>query len=727
MTHQSLTYVEIDIPAFAQNSPVDSPPIMTTYRFTTDVLYLPNSIDAIPSIMEVNITPAIVSLGGDLGQRASVTVTFKDHRHIFNGEAFTSGTFWGKFRARYGLKLRGYSLRILRGIVGDSLEGMETRHYVIDSTDGPTSRGEYKIIAKDVLKLADGDRAQAPVLSNGFLLANITNVATSATLSPSGIGDLEYPASGFAAIGGKEIVSFTRSSDILTITRAQYNTVAVAHTAGDRVQLCIEYLADDVEDIIYDLLTNYASIDPTFITLSSWHTETATYLNTVYSGLIAEPTSVSKLVAELIEQAGLVMWWDDIGQEIRLQVLREISSTAAVFNEDNILADSLEVREQPTKRVSQVYTYFAKINPLVKEDEADNYRSTAFAMDAAVEAEYGSAAIKKIFSRWIPTGARTVADTLNNLILGRFINPPRLISFDVLRYSVAVPSLGSGYQIGGWPFQTTDGTEELIPGQITRLNPKADVLELEAEEILFTDVGGVAPSSPDVHTIIFDGNINNVNLRTTHDSFYSTPVSGTTINCLILSNVIIGSTGTGFPAFNVGTWPAGITINIILNTSARIQGMGGAGGNGAQFNGVNGSPGGTALYTRQAINLTSTSAEIWSGGGGGGGGAGTGLSYGGGGGGGAGTLIGGGGFAGGSGANNGANGTATTGGVGGSGGVNAGAGGNGGGPGLAGSNGGNSSGGQTGGGGAAAGAAIDGDSFVTDVGTAGDIRGGQIN
>ena len=160
---KSLTYVEIDIPAFSQNSPPDSPPLMSTFRFATDVGYLPKTIDAIPSLTSLKIDPAQISLGEDLGTRATVTATFRDHRHIFAGENFTAGSFWGKFRARYGLRLRGYNLRVITGALGQALADMEVRNYVIESTDGPSIKGEYKIIAKDVLKFADGDRAQCPV------------------------------------------------------------------------------------------------------------------------------------------------------------------------------------------------------------------------------------------------------------------------------------------------------------------------------------------------------------------------------------------------------------------------------------------------------------------------------------------------------------------------------------------------------------------------------------
>src|SRR5262245_59724571 len=98
---RALTYVEIDLPAWTQSSP-DSPEVECTIRFAVDTDYLPNSISVIASITNISINPAIVSLGENLGQRAEVAVTFRDHRHIFDGESFDSGTFWGKFRARYG-------------------------------------------------------------------------------------------------------------------------------------------------------------------------------------------------------------------------------------------------------------------------------------------------------------------------------------------------------------------------------------------------------------------------------------------------------------------------------------------------------------------------------------------------------------------------------------------------------------------------------------------------
>ncbi len=126
---RSLTYIELDVPSFVETSPET----ITTWRFALPADYLPQDIDAIPSIESVEFDPAKISLGKDLGIRASLRVTLKDHRHIMAGEPYGQGTFFGKWRARYGVRLRGRSIRLIRGFVGQALEDMDTRHYVIHS------------------------------------------------------------------------------------------------------------------------------------------------------------------------------------------------------------------------------------------------------------------------------------------------------------------------------------------------------------------------------------------------------------------------------------------------------------------------------------------------------------------------------------------------------------------------------------------------------------------
>jgi len=712
-----------------------------TIRFALDCDYLPTDIPAIPSIGGVSFSPATISLGKDLGQRATLNVKFRDHPHSDTGPGFDKyyaerdynpfeqGSFWGKWRARQPF-LKGRAIRLIRGFVGQTLAEMDTRHYIIESFDGPTPAGEYSLVGKDVLKLADGDRAQAPAVSNGFLVAGISAVALSATLSPSGIGAAEYPASGYVAIGGSEIMSFTRVGDVLTIVRAQLGTTAAAHDVQDRVQLCLQYVGQDPADIIYDLFTTYAFVPASYIVLNDWQNETGSFLQRLYGATIADPTDVNTLVSELIEQAALAIWWDDVNQKINLKVLRAISVDAFTFDDENTLQGSLQVTEQPNLRASQIWTYYGQRNPLRPIDEPDNFRSTLATVNLQAETDEGQAAILKIFSRWIPAFGRDTAERLNDIQLGRFQVPPRRFTFEVFRDSVDDPVLGGGYQVGNWSIQDAFGARALAPIQITRLNGVAEKFTVEAEEMLFE---ALDPADLIDRTIIIDSNINNVNLRTIHDGIFPVPVAfespSITVTCIIESAVIVGSVDTATPSFDVGTWPGGVSIHIVNN--GEIRGAGGAGGIGGNSTGSNagspldGFPGGTALYTRYPITYEDAGAITYGGGGGGGGGS----RRGGGGGGGAGVVPGAGGDISTSTDNPqpGDPGTQDAGGLGGDGGgSNDLDGGDGGTPGVVGF-GGQQIPGFPGGDGGAAGAAIDGISFVTQVGAVGSRLGGQVN
>ncbi|MEY9580953.1 hypothetical protein ABIE88_008529 [Bradyrhizobium diazoefficiens] len=757
---KSLTYIELDVPFCtrtygvapctasipttgsikcfnSKNTCQDTAHFLAsdvTWRFAKPASYLPTNIDIVAaSILDISYTPATISLGKNLGTRATLSITFKDHPHSDTGEGFdkyladrtydpySQGTFWGKFRARQPF-VRGQELRWITGLLGDDLADMETRYFVVDSFDGPTPEGKYTIIAKDVLKFADGDRSQAPDLSNGFLAADITASATTATLLPTGIGNAEYPAGGsdFLCIGGNEIVQFSRSGDTLTLVRGVLGTTATTHKAQDRVQLVLRYNGADAADIAQELLERYADVPSSYITVADWRAETAAYLGTVYTAVICEPTSVSTLLSELAEQAGLAIWDDNLAQQVRLKVLHGVVTDAFTFTPDNTLEKSLTIKEQPDQRLSRVQVYFGQKDPTKPLSNLDNYRSTSLTIDNEAEADYGSASIKTIYSRWIPEAGRSVADRLGAILLGRFRDPPRRVTFATARYASTDVDLGQGYRAESFCVQDATGAQDNIPIQITRVNPGPDRFAVEAEEMLWT--------APDAdlsdRQIIFDANNFNINLRSAHDSIYPTPQSGDVVTFTINSGVVIGSNSYGLPAVDVGSWPAGVTVN--LTVVGRIQGAGGYGGVGAVIGaGADGGAGGPALYLRYAVTVNASAGAIWGGGGGGGGGAGAG-NPGGGGGGGAGVIRG---DFGTSSATSGALGSDTSGGSGGAaGGPGGGAGGAGGGPGLAGSGGGSAGIFNTpGGAGGAAGRAIDGVSHVTFSPAGGDIRGSQVN
>ena len=607
-----------------------------TARYSKASGALPVEIDAIPSIQDVSLRPQKLELGESIGIRASMTVTFKDHRYPDTGpegdrylddreyEPYTLGTYFGKFRTRYPYT-RFNDIRLIRGTSDQPLDQMETRHFIVDSVAGPTSSGTFTITAKDALKLADGDKAQAPLLSDGYLSADISDTATSFTLEPVGIGNLSYPESGTGQIGGKEIVEYTRSGDTVTLgTRGARGTTAQEHDAEDRFQICLTYTGQEVTAIIEDLLVNYAGVPSEYISTGTWLSEDEAYIGRVYTATIGEPTAVKDLINELLRQTASTIWWDDIAKIIRFRVLRQVSSDAALYNDDLIVGGSFSAKDQPDKRVSQVWTFYGQLNPLEDLDDPKNYAVSLRTVNLVSETNFGGApSIERIYSRWIISSGRNAAERLNNLILARYSTPPRLLAFQLQRDpDLFQPEIAGGYNVNNWTLQDDTGASKTLAAQVVQCNNTDTGHNVLAEEVLYTDT--VAPDDPTERPITLVESENNVSLRDKYDALYGEPDASTTIIVTIEAGAIIGSTSTSLYALRTGLWPEGPTITI--NNFGRVQGKGGSGGRGALItsdggtDGYTGNSGGDAMLVEYDVSIDNTSGDIWSGGGGGGGG-----------------------------------------------------------------------------------------------------------
>ena len=269
----------------------------------------------IPSLVSVSTYPAKLNVGaGDrnispLGVRASVSIVLQDHPyhdrltdpHYEDRTADPQGTFWGRWKARNPY-YAGRLMHIYEGYIGQSLSEMQKRTYVIEKLSGPDGAGKVSIKGLDILRKTDDTKAQAPAQSEGVLIADITDSDDSFTIDPAGEGD-NYPAAGLVRIGS-EIIEYTREYDTFTVVeRGARNTEAAAHKSDDSVQACLEYDDARVDAIIYDLLVNYAGIPATMIDYDAWQDEADVWLaGQGLTAVIAEPTGVAKLLAELSEQ-----------------------------------------------------------------------------------------------------------------------------------------------------------------------------------------------------------------------------------------------------------------------------------------------------------------------------------------------------------------------------------------------------------------------------------------
>ena len=612
-------------------------PGTVTLRYTKPSGFLPDDIEALPYLQSVDYSPATIAPGKSLGERSSVTFIFRDAPYGDTGEGYDKyrvsrpynpaiqGTYWGKLRARHR-SLRGRSIRWIVGQVGQPLDAMEVRHFVVDSIDGPRRDGTFAIIAKDVLKLADGDRSQTPKVTNGSLSADLAANGSSFTaVFPAGYSNTQYPtASHYVSIGANEVIRVTRSGNTFTVAaRAQFGTTAVAHSAGDRIQLCRVYSAQKPSVILSDILQNDCGLDPTFVPLSEWQTEEDTYLQRLYSRCISEPESSRKVIDEFIEQAGLVVWPDELGRAVRMQVLRGIPSDATVFAPDtNIEKGSLTFRDQPETRISRSVTRFALRSPLMSSGEPQSYRSVRQLIDVDAELIYGSPSIREIAGTWIPQFGDTTADRTNELQVGRFSTPPRRFTFEVSRHAGVLPVMGMGARLRcPEVIQDVTGAASDTPIQITRVMPGPASFKVEAEEML---VKIFNPQDIKNRTILINASAYNLNILAIHNSLYpaltlADVAAGVNVTVVLAAGVKLGSTSTSSPALDLPAgWPTGLPITI--EVYGYIYGKGGDGATGrlATYAGGNGLAGGPALRLcfPCALKIKSGS-RIWSGGGGG--------------------------------------------------------------------------------------------------------------
>ncbi|MBK1780555.1 hypothetical protein JHL22_04935 [Advenella sp. WQ 585] len=411
-------------------------------------------IYAIPSVMSVSTAPTVINPGGGsrqsgpLGMRASLTVSFEDAPHSDNlvdkyagtrgYDALNRGTFWGKWLARAPY----YNNRIIRvrdGYAGQPLAEMTTRTYIIDKITGP-DRGKVTVTAKDMLKLADDDKSQAPKPSNGELIIDYTAEDPITELRVTGADAGEYPAPGVVRVG-RELMSYTGVTtvseteiELTGISRAVMGSEQKQHKLKDRVQLCLQYDGIRVDEIIYDLLTEYGSVDPDWIDYDAWQAEAGLWLQQyTFTGIITEPTGVTSLISELAEQSLTHVWWDERQQKILLETIKPpiYEDVPRINDSKNIISDSVKIKVEPKARVSQVWVFFGQIDPTEKITNEENFARLRVRADLEAESDqqYGDSNIRKIYSRWIETEAQAI--NITTRLLNRFRDMPKYVTLEL--------------------------------------------------------------------------------------------------------------------------------------------------------------------------------------------------------------------------------------------------------------------------------------------------------
>lgn len=456
------------------------------------------------SVKTGNYMPALVKVGGyeqevniaglsneigSLGKRARVSVTIRDFpsrdtltdkyfADRMDGTAQTNesgydpidrGSFWTKFKARVP-NYAGRALRVIQAhfdasgaIVEDSV-----RHYVMDSMVGPDKSGNVVITAKDILSLADDKKALAPVGNRGRLLVDMDVGATSAELSPAGIGAIDYPLAGVATIGS-EIVGFTRAGDILTLTRGQKGTVAASHTANDTVQ--VAYSVDRVraDTVIYQLLTEYGNIPASYITFSEWKAEFDRWgANMFLSATICKPTGVSKLIGE-INQLGITVWWDERAQKIRIKLNHPPDESPVEWSDRNNII-SITTEDNDDERATRIDMWTVQIDPTKDLSEGNFLRLYKNISVLSESPEmFGISRTQTIINRWLNHGADSAVKIITGRLLNRYKRAP--VTYTVVIDFKDDPDLTDVISLNSYVATDTTG---LVTPKLTQVYNRAD-------------------------------------------------------------------------------------------------------------------------------------------------------------------------------------------------------------------------------------------------------------
>jgi hypothetical protein len=479
---------------------------IVTFAYNEDGI--PDAPGVYPCLTSVSTRPGELNLSGidpksnALGMRARVNVTLQDfqnndtwldkyHDERVSGAAMASGIGFNpnergghlaRMFARWPYYM-GLHTRVKRGYVGDNPATMPTENYVLDELTGPSAAGVVKLVAKDLLDLADNDKAVIPSASKGKLLAAIGASDVSATLYPAGIGDLDYPANGLVRIG-REIIYFIRSGDSLSLGRAQEGTDAAAHALGDVVQICAVIDGVTINSAIETILKYKTTEFNAYIPSADWQEENDTWYSGVTVGrvILSKPMGKVLLIGEIC-QLGVMVWWSAVDQEIKFKInapLLPDESLYLVTDESGLIEGSPDVDRAEDQRISELWLYHGVRDWTDDASSSKNFNQ----LTAAVVSDnlYGQQAYKEIFTRWFGReGNDTTASIITERLLARYTDPPKIVSGVLDVKDRASVQLGSRLSVESYVLIDIDGAIFAEPMQVNYAEYIDDRVKFRAE------------------------------------------------------------------------------------------------------------------------------------------------------------------------------------------------------------------------------------------------------
>lgn len=438
-----------------QDRPHFASSVLTLRLCSADVVP-PVGLGLFPCITSHNTFSTSVNIAGmedatkqesAIGRRGTMSVTVQDFPYNdsttdkyfleratgaaqFDGVGYNPEQFGMFFQKLFG-RWPHYSGAAVREVTGWIRDGQfvvnRTVHMFLSTVDGPKDGQSWTLKAKDVFSLADEKKAVIPAANNGVLTEDITeDVGVTVKLSPEGIGDAEYPASGRACIGS-EVVRFTRVGDDVTLTaRGLAGSKIATHAVNDTFQLTKRWINERIDSVYADVIGATTVDTGLWIPTAEWAGEIDRWGNDLrVTRELTSPTKVLDVIRSLTV-LGVSLWPDSEERKIRLRVNRPVDLHAGevIYTVGKGDMIRFEVEGRMEDRLTHVFIHSNIIDPTQSETEPGNYNLHLMVFDGAAEQDYGSAVYKHIFCPWFDNNDYSNIRIVARRFLGRFVNPP---------------------------------------------------------------------------------------------------------------------------------------------------------------------------------------------------------------------------------------------------------------------------------------------------------------
>jgi hypothetical protein len=575
--------------------------------------------DGLPLVKKIDVQPQRIGICDSMGSRERATVTLDDAQHsddVFDKYystrdyiAFNTGTLFDKLFSRY-TSFDGFGARV----INENDEGFsETLHYVVDTAMQTDGGARFDLC--DALKLLDDSKARFPYPCTGVLSGPIITGNLTFTLSPSGIGSAlnpngspMYPASGWATIGGDEVVTYTRSGDVITLTsRGQRGTQNKDHAADATFQWIYRADSKPLHLILQDVLTGYLPAE--YIDPADWNANIAPFNSFLYSGFVGEPTAIKTAIVDLIRDAGLITYTDIQSKKIKFMQARPFVNSG--FLNDEIISGQ---KKTPAKdgRITACYSRYSRLSPVEKMDAEKNYRSRIFTVssDPREAIKNNTPVIFDHFSRW--SDFRPAISFAADVLLG--VKKKNALEIECSTTLDFAPQLAQTVEIETRLIKGFSGKIQRTPMIVTQRSVDAGRVNLTLLEYSYNLS---PPVAGDIFVPLERSELNMggaISLRAIYDSFYSAaPASGRNVVFAADAGIIYGSNTVASFSVIVGDWPAGVNVFI---DNLYIAGKGGESYPNVPYSSIlYPETGGGGLYTRRPVTLRNCTVQ---GGGGGG-------------------------------------------------------------------------------------------------------------